>query len=140
MHELKLELIKAFSYNKSGKLKSKRQIDTVFKAGKSFKVFPIKVFYLIDEGEKCLQCGVGVSSRFFKNAVDRNRIKRLLREAYRTEQQSLHDFLNNKQKQLNVFLLFIDKSLPEYPSMKTKMKICINRLIKEMNEADFKNT
>lgn len=140
LQELIFELDKTFSYNRSAKLKSRIQIDAVFHKGKSFTIFPIKVFFYCQDGESILQTGVGVSSRFFKKAVDRNRIKRLLREAYRTEQQPLHDFLNNKQKQLNVFLLFIDKSLPEYPAVKTKMKICINRLIKEMNEADIKNT
>jgi ribonuclease P protein component len=140
LQELIIELGKTFSYNASEKLKSKKQLDAVFHKGKSFATFPIKVFYVYGDGESSLQTGVGVSSRYFKKAVHRNRIKRLLREAYRTEKQPLHDLLNNKQKQLSVFLLFIDKSLPEYPVMKTKMKICIQRLIQAMHEADIKNT
>jgi len=134
-------LTREFSYNKKEKLKSKKQLDKIFASGKSFTIFPIKVIYnLVEEQDSIIKTGVGVSSRFFKKAVHRNRIKRLLREAYRTEKQPLHIYLNNNQKQLNVFLLFAGRSLPAYSLIKEKMKLCIERVIKELNEADIKNT
>ena len=131
-------MAKEFSYNKQEKLKSKKQIDHVFKSGKSFTVFPVKVFFVFtDEQDNIIKTGVGVSSRFFKKAVHRNRIKRLLREAYRTEKLPLHAFLNNNDKKLTVFLLFIDKTIPEYTLLKEKMQLCIQRLV---HEVDIKNT
>jgi len=134
-------LTKAFSYNKKEKLKSKKQLDKIFASGKSFTVFPVKLIYnLVSDQDNVIKTGVGVSSRFFKKAIHRNRIKRLLREAYRTEKQPLHIHLNNSQKQLNIFLLFVDKSLPNYRFIREKMKLCIERLIQELNEADLKNT
>jgi len=134
-------LAKEFSYNKKEKLKSKKQLDQLFQKGKSFTVFPVKVFYaLADEQDNVTKTGVGVSSRHFKKAVHRNRIKRLLREAYRTEKQALHTYLNNNKKQLVLFLLFIDKALPQYALVKDKMKLCIQRLIHVLNEVDVKNT
>jgi ribonuclease P protein component len=130
-----------FSYNKKEKLKSKKQLDKIFATGKSFTVFPLKIIYnLVDEQDNIIKTGVGVSSRFFKKAVHRNRIKRLLREAYRTEKQPLHIYLNNKQKRLNVFLLFVDRSMPAYSLIKEKMKLCIERIIQELNEVDIKNS
>jgi ribonuclease P protein component len=97
------------------------------------------VFYVFadDEQDNIIKTGVGVSSRHFKKAVQRNRIKRLLREAYRTEKQPLQSILNNKQRKLAVFLLYIDKTLPEYNLLKEKMQLCIQRLI---HEVDIKNT
>jgi ribonuclease P protein component len=134
-------LAKEFSYNKKEKLKSKKQLDQLFQSGKSLTVFPVKVFYMLaEEQDNIIKTGVGVSSRHFKKAVHRNRIKRLLREAYRTEKQPLHAYLNNNKKQLVLFLLFIDKELPQYALMKEKMKLCIQRLIHVLNEMDIKNT
>lgn len=131
-------MAKTFSYNKQEKLKSKKQLDNVFKHGKSFTVFPVKVFFVFaDEQDNIIKTGVGVSSRFFKRAVHRNRIKRLLREAYRTEKLPLHTLLNKTDKKLNVFLLFIDKAVPEYSLLKEKMQLCIQRLV---HEVDIKNT
>lgn len=134
-------MIKAFSYNKTEKLKSKKQLDNLFENGKSFTVFPVKVLYALQhEQNSIVKTGVGVSSKNFKKAVQRNYIKRLLREAYRTEKQPLHFYLNNNKKQLNVFLLFVDKAMPQYDLLKEKISLCIQRLIKELHEADIKNT
>lgn len=134
-------MFKEFSYNKHEKLKSKKQLDKLFASGKSFTVFPVKVFYgLPDKQDNIIRTGVGVSSRHFKKAIHRNRIKRLLREAYRTEKQPLHAYLNNNNKQLTVFLLFIDKAMPEYDLVKEKMNLCIQRLIHKLHEVDIENT
>ena len=133
-------MAKEFSYNKKEKLKSKKQLDELFQKGKSFTVFPVKIFYVFaEEQDNVIKTGVGVSSRHFKKAVQRNRIKRLLRETYRTEKQPLHAYLNNNKKQLVLFLLFIDKELPPYALVKEKIKLCIQRLIHVLNEVDSKN-
>ena len=133
-------MAKEFSYNKKERLKSKKQLDELFQKGKSFTVFPVKIFYAFaEEQDNVIKTGVGVSSRHFKKAVQRNRIKRLLREAYRTEKQPLHAYLNNNKKQLVLFLLFIDKELPAYSFLKEKMKLCVQRLIHVLNEVDIKN-
>ena len=93
-----------------------------------------------EDQDNILKTGVGVSSRNFKKAVHRNRIKRLLREAYRTEKQPLHVYLNSTEKKLAVFLLFLDKTLPAYSLVKEKTKLCMQRLINQLNEVDIKNT
>jgi len=92
----------------------------------------MKVFYLeVDEQDNSVKAGVGVSSRNFKKAVERNRIKRLLREAYRTEKISLYDHLEGNKKHAALFLLYIDKIMPEFVLLKEKMHLVIQRLIKE---------
>lgn len=102
-----------FTYNKTEKLKSKKELDSLFANGKSFLVFPLKVFYSFSEKQDAnnINLGVGVSKRNFKNATDRNRVKRLLREAYRLNKNPLHQSITNKQ--LCFFILFIDKTIPE---------------------------
>lgn len=125
-----------FTYNKKEKLKSKKLLDELFTQGNSFVVFPIKIFFKVVENklpDTTIQVGVGVSKKYFKHATKRNRIKRLLRETYRQNKLSLHELLNNNNKQLTVFFLYIDKELINYQTLENKMKIAIEKLIKQLS-------
>jgi len=119
---------------KENKLKSRKQIDAIFSKGKSFSVYPFKVIWLPANDHAALQAGVGVSSRNFKRAVDRNRIKRLMREAYRLQKNELELSLKTAQKNLSVFVLYTGKELPEYEIVFEKFTAILNRLIKITNE------
>lgn len=131
-----------FSYGKQEKLKSRKLIDQLFAGGKTFSVFPVKVFYLpVEEPlDNPVKAGVGVSTRHFKKAVDRNRIKRLLRESYRLEKQVLYDAVNTRQKRLAVFFLYIDKVKPEPALLQQKMPLILQKLIKALHENTAANT
>ena len=134
-------MAKFFSYEKKEKLKSRKLIQELFSKGKMFTVYPVKVFYmqpavLMDNQVKT---GVGTSTRHFKKAVDRNRVKRLLREIYRIEKLPLHEYLKSSGKQVVIFFLYVDKSMPEYPELKTKMHLALHKLMKQLNEASVEN-
>ena len=120
-----------YSYNKKEKLKSRKLLDQLFTKGKSVSAFPLKVFYgvLADENAETVQAGVGVSARNFSKAVDRNRIKRLLREAYRLNKSVLHDALNADQKKVAVFFLFVGKEKPEFAALQETMPQVLQKLI-----------
>ena len=119
-------------------------METLFAAGKTLNAFPIKVFYTLDPvtqnitqtvaqigaSANLLHAGVGVSSRNFKKAVDRNRIKRLLREVYRTQNQLLVTTVLLQAKELNVFFLYVGKELPEY----TDLKIAMEKVLAKLND------
>jgi ribonuclease P protein component len=133
---------KTFSYSRKEKLKSRKLIEQVFRDGKSFTVSSIKIFYLQPHAplDFPVKVAVGVSARNFKKAVERNRIKRLLREAYRTEKLLLHQYLKEHNRQISIFLLYTDKLLPDYAALKTKMRLLFEQLIKRLNEAGIANT
>lgn len=90
---------------------------------------------LTDVAQKeSIKAGVGVSARHFKKAVDRNRIKRLLREAYRLEKKVLQDQVLNSQQHIAVFFLCIDKEIPNYALLREKMKVALEKLVERLGE------
>src|SRR5205809_6624659 len=99
----------AYSYNKKEKLKSRKRIEELFAKGKSFSVFPVKVFFTVATAGSFepVQAGVGVSARNFKKAVDRNRIKRLLRECYRLNKSGLYETAASEAKAVAAFFLYV---------------------------------
>lgn len=96
----------------------------------------LRIFYHhYKEGSPGLQFGAGVSIRLFKRAVDRNRIKRLLREAWRLQKSSLQENAKTRLKQLNIFFLYTGKELPLYPQvfeLAGKAIVKIERALNEM--------
>ncbi len=128
-----------YSFPKKQRLKSRKQIEQLFAEGKQFSVFPFKVFWLPVNKVKTLQLAVAVSSRNFKKATDRNRIKRQMREAWRLQKNELDSLVLKSQQQLSVFMLYTGKELPAYSMVSGKIKLVIERLIKTCNGASEKN-
>lgn len=122
------------TYSKQEKLKSRKALEQLFAKGKSFSVFPIKVFYTVTDDTALVQAGVGVSSRIFKKAHDRNKVKRLLREVYRTQKHPLYTSIVAKQAQLNVFFLYIGKELPVFADLQIAMEKTLEKLIRKISE------
>jgi ribonuclease P protein component len=130
-----LEPTQRYTFKKDEKLKSRKTIEQLFKEGKSFSNFPFRVLWKFTETAKApIQTGFAVSSKHFKKAVDRNRIKRLMREAYRLQKNDLQEHLKERQKQLAVFIIYVGNELPEYDLIFEKTTHVLNRLIKISNE------
>lgn len=86
------------------------------------------------QSDHLLQAAFSVSSRNFKKATDRNRIKRVMRESYRLQKNSLAEVLTAGQKKITVFIIYTGKEMPEYNMVFEKTGIIIKRLIKLSNE------
>ncbi|HEX8461839.1 MAG TPA: ribonuclease P protein component [Segetibacter sp.] len=122
-------ILQHFTYNKEEKLKSRKAIEHLFTKGKSMSAFPIKMIYdLVDSSDTPLKAGVTVSSRTFKKAVQRNRVKRVLREAFRLQKTTLQTALKERQQYLTIFFIFTGKELPVYVEVYEKMGILLNKL------------
>ncbi len=131
-----------FVYPRKEKLKSRKLIGKVFKEANSFSVFPLKILYmqLLLPENIFLQTGFTVGSKNFPKAVHRNRIKRLMREAYRQENQTLKENLEKNQLQLALFFIFTGRSLTTQTIIRSAMQDALNELIKRCNENANKNS
>ena len=144
---------KQFTLGKNERLKSRKAIEQLFSEGKSFVISPYRVHYFIKKEEarlpdlpvrqagrqgkdksSLLHFGVGVSAKNFKKAVDRNRIKRITREAYRLQKLSLQKILGEKNIRLHVFFNYTGKALPLFQDAKEKVAVALNKLSKIINE------
>ena len=125
-------MTKHFGLSKQFRLKSRKQIDLLFTEGKSLNVFPLRVSYQFTTSDEksSVQAGFTVSKRHFKKAVDRNRIKRLMREAYRLQKNDLLELMRVKEKTGLIFFVYTDKTIPTFDVVKESMQACLERLQK----------
>lgn len=114
---------------KAEKLCSEKQIGDLFANGKSFVKFPIRVVYSspveASEDESC-QILTSVPKKRFKRAVKRNRIKRLMREAYRLNKHLLDDALNGRK--INMAFVYVDTTLPTFQQMQKSMVNALKKI------------
>lgn len=127
-----------FTYGKNEKLKSRKAIEQLFSNGQQFSIAPFRVCYKMINVPG-LQAAAGVSSRQFKKAVDRNRIKRLTREAWRLQKNDLAALLVEKGMGMHAFLMYTGKELPDYSLISAKMQAIVKKLFKIVHETNPSN-
>jgi len=131
------------TFPKSEKLCGQLRIAALYKSGRRFVTFPIRVSYRsatgVDSGR-----GTGVPEppkvliwapkSLFKHAVDRNRLRRLMREAYRLNNQPLLDFCAEKGINLQLAFNYIDKEMRSQEEISAAMQKAIRKLIQQLSE------
>jgi ribonuclease P protein component len=126
-------LLMRFKYSKKDKLKSKKLIEHLFNEGKSVTAYPLKLIYLkteFDDGS-LLKTGVSVSKRLHKTAVARNRIKRILREAYRLNKPL---YFNNSSTSYAFMILYLSKDGTTFEDVDNKMKLLFEKFLNKTNK------
>lgn len=119
------------TFSKEEKLKKKNLITELFASGKSASVFPLKMVYLENDHDSSfkIQAGVSVSKRNFKSAVDRNRIKRLMRESYRKNKYLIYN--DDDTKKHILMFIYQAKSEVSYQKMEEKMIDLIQKFLQK---------
>ncbi|MFA5642376.1 MAG: ribonuclease P protein component [Bacteroidales bacterium] len=110
------------SFDKSAKLCSVTRISEVFREGKIVFNYPFKVCYLVNGTDKS-KVLISVPKRSFKKAVQRNRIKRVIREALR-----LAGFQEFYSKGLDICIIYIGKELPLFNKVSVKIKNVLEKI------------
>lgn len=124
-----------YTLGKEERLKSRKLIGKLFEEGDSLKKFPLRLVYLQTKhkGNFPIQTSFSVPKRNFKKAVDRNRIKRLLREAYRLEKETLY---NGVELPYIFMITFIGKKEPTFLEVQQKIRAILTLFIQEKTQKD----
>ena len=132
-----------FTYKKTDKLKSRKQTQHLFSTGQAINVFPIRLIYTIEpiassldniSPTSLLQAGVGAPTRTFRKAVQRNRVKRLLREAYRLEKPNFISQAALDNKRVNLFFLYTDVLVLTQVEIQGKLKEALSLLVTKLKK------
>ncbi|MBL0308996.1 MAG: ribonuclease P protein component [Bacteroidetes bacterium] len=119
------------TFSAAEKLKSKKIIEQLFKQGKSFgkSGFTLVYFPCTLNSFYPAQAGFTASKSNFKKAVDRNRIKRLMREVYRLNKIPLYQSLVEKKKQMALMFIYKGKELPDMDKTQAAITACLSKLL-----------
>jgi ribonuclease P protein component len=117
------------------RLKSRKTIGRLFKEKQSVGSFPLRFFYIrtTETSNFNLQSAFSVSKKHFKKAVDRNRLKRLMRETLRLNKERLIFFLNENEIKISGMWVFVGPEIIDYQQMNKAMNKTIDKLILELS-------
>ncbi len=119
-------------FTKPERLSSKKLIDRLFKEGNSFFKYPFKVVFLEVDKENTAPVAVliSISKKRFKKATERNRIKRIVREAFRKNKALLYEseMLKN-DKSLLIGLIYTGKTILPYSEVEKKIVLILRHFL-----------
>ncbi|MCD4746892.1 MAG: ribonuclease P protein component [Bacteroidales bacterium] len=121
------------TFKKEERLSNHKTIEKLFSQGNSFFLHPFKVIWLDIEvkNKYPAQILISVSKKNFRKAVDRNLIKRRIREAYRKNKSQLYEFLEHNNIFCVFAFLYVGKDIIKYKEIEQKIILILQRLVKE---------
>ena len=118
------------TFSKQERLCSSKLIDRLFTEGnRQISVYPVRLVWLLADDIKGVQILISAPKRNFRHAVDRNRIKRQIREFYRTSSCSLRETVAAQGKGLALAFLFNDTRIWETEKLQARLKSAMDRLV-----------
>ncbi|MEY2594805.1 MAG: ribonuclease protein component [Bacteroidota bacterium] len=123
-----------YTLSKNERLKSLKVIRNLFEHGQKFKTAPLIIYHHFHEMKNSdadlfpLKMGVSVGAKYFRKAVDRNLLKRRMREAFRQQKLPLQQQLMESNMLLDVFFVYAHASISEYNVIWDAMKVALEKL------------
>lgn len=122
-----------FSFRKEEKITSRKIISSLFMEGKVIQVHPLRILYhLSPPGKYPAAVVVSVPRRLFKKAVDRNLLKRRIREAYRINKPFFYSGLRKLDQQVNLVILYQHHEISDYYSIQNALQRSMEILLQEI--------
>ena len=133
--------------SKKERLCSRIVIEETLAKGKAIYNQPFKLIYLLktqqssantlinssSENSSLVEVAIVVPKRLFKKAVDRNALKRIIREAFRMNKSIVLEALTKINHKISLFLIYTDKNKADFQFVETKIKVLLHQLIKRIN-------
>lgn len=118
------------TFSKQERLVSRKEIGLLFEKGDRFSETPFRVLWGITEEERefPVRFMVSVPKRIMKRAVDRNLIKRRVKEAYRKQKAGLYSILERRGQKINLILVYTSSKIAPYEELSDKISMALNRL------------
>jgi ribonuclease P protein component len=122
------------TFSKNERISAQKEIDFLFNEGDSFTISPLHIVYKEKKtvSEVPVSILVGIPKKRFKRAVKRNRIKRLIKEAYRLNKHELWNFLRAEEKGLLIAFVYIENKQLEYSKIESAVVKVLNELESKM--------
>lgn len=138
MGRVLLKFAMRYTLKKDEKLRHKSLVDGVFEKGDTLYDYPLRLSYrvlsddelkgsfrnTVPEGIGEMQMLITVPKKKLRHAVDRVRMRRLIREAYRLNRLALKEMIRNEEGigTLSMAFVYLHKEKTEYTSIETKMR------------------
>jgi ribonuclease P protein component len=124
-------------FRKKERLCNYNSINTLFAEGHSFFIYPFKLLWLedISESQSPAQLLISVPKRNFKRAVDRNLIKRQIRESFRRNKDELYAYLEQEKRNCSFALVYTAKSKIAYIDLDAALILALRQLLKEIKNS-----
>lgn len=125
-----------FTFKKEERVTGEKRIDNLFTNGNAFMAYPFRVVFLETETSTDFPLSILVSipKKRIKSAVNRNRMKRLVREAYRLNKHLFYNEEIPENYHLDVAFIYVKDELSEYETVEKAVRKALNELIKQLRE------
>lgn len=123
------------TFKKGERISSQKEIDLLFSEGYSYMAYPLRIVYAESKPFSTMHASILISvpKKRFKRAVKRNRMKRLIREAYRQNKSSFIHFLEEHNKGVLIAFLFSGNELASYSEIETAIKKALKILQEKLS-------
>ena len=126
-----------FSFTKKERLSSRKSISFLFQSGKAVYAPPLKLLFIKATGiTQPAVATISVPKRLFKRAVDRNLLKRRIREAYRLNKSGFYSRLKESNRQVHIVIQYQQKEIVDYQTIEKGLKKGLERILMKLEKSD----
>lgn len=133
--------MKLYKFSKKERICKRNDFQLLSLKGNSFYSYPFRCVYIVNASDSFkIKIGISVPKKIFKLAINRNRIKRLIRETYRLNKHILYTTFENQPMEILLFLIYTEKKEMPFDILQKQFNLLLNKLILINFRNELKNT